>query len=258
MPPQVLIKRGTRSQIDAAAAANGLAAGEPYLITDEDRLAVGLGAATYQDFAKPGELPAYAFANLPSASAHSGELAIVTDAGKYGSLWRSTGTSWRPLHPILLEQIRAPVSIVSGTGENLYVQAAIPAGVLIAGSDIELDFSVTKSGSSETMSGKVRIGSEGTTGDTALTTISALPVIASASNRRAHVRTLVRIDSTTSAMLLHGTPNQQYPEGQTSVVFAADTIPNTASNTIYVSLGLYFSASTETGSLVDARMILHR
>lgn len=47
----IKIKRGTRAQLNAAAAANGLAAGEPYLITDENRLAVGLSASTYAEYA---------------------------------------------------------------------------------------------------------------------------------------------------------------------------------------------------------------
>lgn len=50
------IKRGTRSQLNAAATASGLRAGEPYLITDESRFAVGLAAGTYQDFLKVGEV----------------------------------------------------------------------------------------------------------------------------------------------------------------------------------------------------------
>lgn len=45
------IKRGTRAQLDAAATAAALKAGELYLITDEDRLAVGLSTTTYSDFA---------------------------------------------------------------------------------------------------------------------------------------------------------------------------------------------------------------
>lgn len=49
------MKRGTRAQLDAAALAGTLAAGEPYLITDEDRIAVGLTASTYQDYALVGE-----------------------------------------------------------------------------------------------------------------------------------------------------------------------------------------------------------
>jgi hypothetical protein len=42
-------KRGTRAQVDAAAAAGQLLAGEPYLLTDESALCVGLGPSTYAD-----------------------------------------------------------------------------------------------------------------------------------------------------------------------------------------------------------------
>lgn len=49
------IKRGTRAQIDAAAASGQLKAGEPYLITDEDRAAVGISTTTYESFAKESE-----------------------------------------------------------------------------------------------------------------------------------------------------------------------------------------------------------
>ena len=51
MAQVIKIKRGTRAQLNAAAAANGLAAGEPYLITDENRLAIGLSASTYAEYA---------------------------------------------------------------------------------------------------------------------------------------------------------------------------------------------------------------
>lgn len=45
------IKRGTRAQLDAAQTAGTLAAGEPYLITDESRLAVGTAADAYAEMA---------------------------------------------------------------------------------------------------------------------------------------------------------------------------------------------------------------
>jgi len=43
---KVLVKRGTRAQIDAAGTASGLNQGEIYLVTDEDRLAVGKNNTT--------------------------------------------------------------------------------------------------------------------------------------------------------------------------------------------------------------------
>jgi len=52
----VQIKRGTRAQIEAAKTANGLLNGEPYLITDESRLAVGTTTNAYSDCAKKSEV----------------------------------------------------------------------------------------------------------------------------------------------------------------------------------------------------------
>jgi hypothetical protein len=53
--PSLSHKRGTRAQVDAAAAANALRAGEVYLITDEARLTVGTSANAHQPAAKQGE-----------------------------------------------------------------------------------------------------------------------------------------------------------------------------------------------------------
>lgn len=56
--PSVQVKRGTRAQLETAKAASGLLAGEPYLITDEARLAVGTAANAYSDAALKSEVDA--------------------------------------------------------------------------------------------------------------------------------------------------------------------------------------------------------
>lgn len=48
----IQIKRGTRAQIEAAKVAGQLRDGEPYLIIDESRLAVGTSSSGYSSFAK--------------------------------------------------------------------------------------------------------------------------------------------------------------------------------------------------------------
>jgi hypothetical protein len=53
--PSLAHKRGTRTQINAAATANVLKTGEIYLITDEARLTVGISANAHQPLAKQGE-----------------------------------------------------------------------------------------------------------------------------------------------------------------------------------------------------------
>jgi hypothetical protein len=55
MADPIRVKRGTRAQINAAATANQLVAGEPYLITDEGRFAVGKSTSTYETFGKQSE-----------------------------------------------------------------------------------------------------------------------------------------------------------------------------------------------------------
>jgi hypothetical protein len=53
--PSLAHKRGTRAQIDAAATASGLKAGEVYLITDEARLTVGIATNAHTPLAKQSE-----------------------------------------------------------------------------------------------------------------------------------------------------------------------------------------------------------
>jgi hypothetical protein len=57
MPNLLKIKRGSRAQLNSAVSSNALNLGEPYLISDEGRFAIGTGSNTFVDFAKLGELP---------------------------------------------------------------------------------------------------------------------------------------------------------------------------------------------------------
>lgn len=74
----IQIKRGTRAQIEAAKAAGQLLDGEPYLITDENRLAVGVDSNGYSSFAKLEEL--------------QDEKVAVNSDGEPGYLWSDNNT----------------------------------------------------------------------------------------------------------------------------------------------------------------------
>lgn len=72
--------RTTRANLNAQATANALYVGEPYFITDENRYAVGTGAATYQTFAKQGEAE-QAIRNAPLKSEPaSADQIVLLDA----------------------------------------------------------------------------------------------------------------------------------------------------------------------------------
>lgn len=85
----VQIKRGTRAQVNAAAAASGLLAGELYLITDENRLAVGLTTTTYAEAAKAGDAISIADINLDGGTDIGADLVdadlILVDDGAGGT-----------------------------------------------------------------------------------------------------------------------------------------------------------------------------
>lgn len=53
---QIRIKRGTLAQLNAAATAETLAVGEPYLVTDRAQLAVGTSAGAYALAAREADL----------------------------------------------------------------------------------------------------------------------------------------------------------------------------------------------------------
>lgn len=80
----IKIKRGTLTQLDTAATGNQLIQGEPYLITDEGRLAVGLTSATYAAFAKTTEVQPI-----------DGDLtAIAALVGNTGFLKKTAANTW--------------------------------------------------------------------------------------------------------------------------------------------------------------------
>ena len=89
--PSLKVKRGSRSQIDAAASSGSLNAGEPYLVTDEGRLAVGLSTTTYETFAKQTETGFSASFPFYKASGVSDTIALVS--GTYLPFFNSSGSA---------------------------------------------------------------------------------------------------------------------------------------------------------------------
>lgn len=66
--------RTTRANLDTQAAANNLNQGEIYLITDENRIAIGLTVSTYEVYSKLSEIP---------VKATGTEINTGTDDAKY-------------------------------------------------------------------------------------------------------------------------------------------------------------------------------
>lgn len=73
----IKILRTTRANLNTQAGSGNLLVGEPYLITDEGRIAVALTTSTYEEFVKASELP-HVGTTAP-ASPSEGDLWVDTN-----------------------------------------------------------------------------------------------------------------------------------------------------------------------------------
>lgn len=90
------IRRGTRAQLAMLAAQAGLTVGEPFLITDEARIAVALTTGTYSSMAKLSEAGggggASALSALTDVSLTGLSDGNLLNFESVGALWKPTNT----------------------------------------------------------------------------------------------------------------------------------------------------------------------
>lgn len=91
MTVTIQFKRGTKAELNSLAARRGLSEGEPFLLTDEGRIAIATSASTYTAFALEGE-PAGS-AELPPAAEVTKSLLIQTGS------WMDTGIVYDDVSP---------------------------------------------------------------------------------------------------------------------------------------------------------------
>jgi hypothetical protein len=122
--PSLAHKRGTRAQINAAATASQLRAGEVYLITDEARLTVGTAANAHQAMARQGEggSDPWTWLKLSADVANS----TITLASVTGLSFNAA-----PNTTYIVELVGAFQSAATTTGIALAL--SLPAGTAVAG-----------------------------------------------------------------------------------------------------------------------------
>lgn len=98
MSLKIKFKRGTKAQLNTASSSNELEQGEPYLITDENRLAIGLTASTYETYAKQSE------AGLTSTTTSTLTLTVVAWSANSQTL-TVTGVTATSINLIVIESI---------------------------------------------------------------------------------------------------------------------------------------------------------
>lgn len=91
---EIRLKRGTRAQVEAAATASELAVAEPYLISDEGRIAIGAGVNTFVACAKQGEAQPLFTGATAAATRDAARAALGVYYGATAPADTSEGVIW--------------------------------------------------------------------------------------------------------------------------------------------------------------------
>ena len=200
----------------------------------------------------PGFVPTYTWANKP-ATYPTGQPVFISNVGK-GALCYYDGTPWRRVNGIAnLKTLDASTGNIDNN-ETLAVQYLMPAAFLSVGDRIRIRGTFTKSGTTDTGTFNIRIGTAGTTSDDLINPSAATILNAAGLNYGFDVD--VRFESATLARTM-GVNNAQNAIGYAAVVNnaqAAGVVISNISNALYVSLFIKSSSTNNTVALSDAQI----
>jgi len=193
--------------------------------------------------------------NRPS-SAGNGQLYLFTDLGASGTLMRYANSRWRPLAgQAQLASLGAAVTGIANS-ETIVLQTLIPAGAWQNNDTLRIWFATIKSGATDNANITVRVGTAGTTADTAITGLSALAIM-TATGRSVGGIFDINLVSATSAQKVGSNSggNGAYVGSQTAAA-AATTITDASANALYVSVSLASSSTNDTLTMQTAQIQL--
>lgn len=194
------------------------------------------------------KIPSITWAALSAltASAYSGRQYLVTDLGIGGSLWRSDGSVWQLVAPVVLYKIVAQQTLTGTTSETVLAQYTLPANAL--GSDRKLTaeavFGTTVSANAKT--NRIRHGASAGTGNA----LASLAAISTTGSQR--VWGGVRNRTTTSQIQAHTSLSGN--GGNSTSTFTTGSLDTTAATV--VSFTGTLGSSGETITLEYGEVIL--
>lgn len=194
-----------------------------------------------------------AWASLPAAASWPGMITPINDFATR-PLFRSDGTSWRPLAPcdIVVDLPVSPSAGAANTTEQVLRQFTLPAGLLMGCRYFVAKVLVAKSGAAETATIRLRLGSNvtGGLGDQAiLTNNSTLAGTARAAAVEAsffassstQVRGLARDSAFGVGAFIAGSTTTTYPTNF--------SVPDMAANVLTLSVTAQMSVGAETATV---------
>lgn len=187
------------------------------------------------------------WANRPTSMVESAPI-LFTDVGSSGTLMRYAGGRWRPIAgQAKLASLGAAVSGITNS-ETIVLQSLIPAGAWQDNDVIRVWISTTKSGTTDSLNLTIRVGTAGTTADTALTGFNAFALMGTAALSGGSILEF-KLVSATSALKTGSaganTGSFNSSSNGTSAG-AATTITDASANALYVSVSLASSGASNT------------
>lgn len=195
------------------------------------------------------------WAAIPAANTvPQGSLWFATDIGSAGQFFKSDGsTRWHPVGgAINAYTLPAPSSSLC-TSETILGQYLIPANLLQVGDTLRIWVSLGKSGTTNTLDTRIRIGTLGTVSDTIITGTSGVNLLA-ANRSRGDIYDLSLVSATSIKKVGSSAVAGSYSGVNTTAPPAATAIASAAANALYVSYTGLSNGSTDTMSLEDFKV----
>lgn len=196
--------------------------------------------------------PSTTWANKPS-NAPSNAPYFISDAGTKGSFWYYDGTRWKPMNGNAVLATLDTASSNIANSETVVTQYLIPANLWQTNDRIRIYNVVTKSGTTDASTYRIRLGTAGTTADTAI--FAGTSFLSAAQRTYAGIYEF-RLASATSVQALM--PNSIY--GYSNAIATAFPSPTTVSsasaNALYLSICILSNGTTDTVQLVDSQFQL--
>jgi len=204
----------------------------------------------------PGFVPTYTWATKP-ATLPTGQPVFISNVGTKGSYWYYDGTRWKLVNgSVILAALDTTMSGIVNS-ETLALQYLMPATLWQLKDRIRVTFTFTKSGTTDSGTVRIRIGTAGTTGDGQMNNNSE--TILNAASRQAGLVQEYRLETATTVQMMSVANGalavSGYSGSGASAAVGATAVGN-VSNALYVSLFALSSSTNDTVSVVDAQIEL--
>lgn len=210
----------------------------------------------------PLPIVTYTWATKPSAVGRTGQLILISDVGcgqsgtGGGLLFTSNGTRWKLVN--LEGKIDGVdtrnVGVANTTEQDLTPNSVLLPAALTADTDtFLLRLTLSKSGSSDSCTVRLRLGTTGTNTDPVLTTITSL---SGASVSFGSLFEFKRISSTTVQKMGSGDSTGGFSGPSVTAIPAAVTVPDMSSNALRFKVWAQMTGGTEFAVLEDMQLFL--